>query len=55
MKLIWVAYDMFREYYISAADGSVYVAESVGPNTSFKPKSCDNIPDGAEYITYPIG
>jgi hypothetical protein len=53
-NLVWVAYDMVREYYISVKDGSVYVAESRGWNSTFSPKKCDNIPEHAEYITYPV-
>jgi hypothetical protein len=49
-KLVWVAYTMFREYYISTVDGRVYETESAGINTSFNPKPCDTIPYGAEYI-----
>lgn len=53
-QLIWVAFDMFRDYYMSAKDGSVYVEESLGLNTPFRPKPCQGIPDCAEYIIYPI-
>jgi hypothetical protein len=49
-NLVWVAFDMFREYYISVKDGSVYVVEGI----PFNPKKCDNIPEHAEYITYPV-
>lgn len=53
-NLVWVAFDMFREYYISISDGSIYCAENTGLNTPFRPKRCDTIPATAEYITYPV-
>lgn len=45
-NLVWVAFDMFRDYYISDKDGSVYVSEPTG----FNPKSCDGIPSTAHLI-----
>lgn len=49
-KLIWVAYTMFWEYYISLVDGSIYKSEG----NRFNPKPCTEIPDRAEFITYAI-
>lgn len=53
-KLIWIAFDMFREYYMSMVDGRIYEAENAGLNTPFRPKPCNSIPEGVEYITCPV-
>jgi len=53
-NLVWIAFTMFREYYISLSDGNIYEAENVGLNTPFRPVKCNMIPESAEYISYPV-
>lgn len=48
--LIWVAFDMFRDYFISSVNGLTYVSD----HGTLKPKNCESIPDDVHYIVCPL-